>query len=475
MAEDTDILIVGAGAAGVAAAIEAEQSGANVKLIDQLSYLGGAARVSGGGCIAVGTQLQASMGIQDTVEQAVSDWLGCNGVDDEPWARYYLSRSLKEVYMWGEDRGVLWEKLKSPEEGNSVSRRHYPFNAGEGLMDSLIEGVKGRIKWMTETMCRGLIMDDGRVVGINTSNSSGEEEIRAKAVILTTGGFCSNLDLIQEYAPHLREYRIMEGSGEGSKGLGHVMLKEMDAIFPHLGEMCLYCYATPDYRDPTGKRGLVFRQIHENIWINAMGRRFHNEVEYGADKGTKAFMSQNPPKVWSILDERMARRAEVVDPYYREGGKVFAERVKELFDNSPHIIRAPTIEALAKKIEVPPDNLSETVRDYNSYFETQPAEDLEFGKPLEGLLPLTSPPFYAIHFLLLARKSLGGVGTNFHCQVMHKNQKPIPGLYAAGEIASIGGCHPGYLGHILGQCLLSGRMAGAWASNEAGYGEGFNL
>ena len=92
MAEDTDILIVGAGAAGVAAAIEAEQSGANVMLIDQLPYLGGAARVSGGGCIAVGTKLQASMGIQDTVEQAVSDWLACNGVDDEPWARYYLSR-----------------------------------------------------------------------------------------------------------------------------------------------------------------------------------------------------------------------------------------------------------------------------------------------------------------------------------------------------------------------------------------------
>jgi fumarate reductase flavoprotein subunit len=216
----------------------------------------------------------------------------------------------------------------------------------------------------------------------------------------------------------------------------------------------------------------VIRRIHGNIWVNAEGKRFHNEVDYGADRGTRAYMAQDPPRVWSLLDSAMVRNAEVVDPYYREGDAVFVDRVMELFDQSPYIKKDANIENLAPKIGVSPAALAETVRSYNRSFEQRLTHDPQFGKPLTGLTPLDHPPFYAVQFGLLARKSLGGAATNLRGQVLNRKLEPIPGLFAAGELASPAGCHIGYLGHTIGQCLLSGRLAGAGASSETGHGDG---
>ena len=469
-----DVVIVGSGAAGVAASIEAVAVGSEVLVVDQLPYLGGTARISGGGTLAVGTKMQEEFGVKDSVEVAVNDWLNANGPDDRPWAEYYANRSLNEVYRWAERRGVPWDHLKPPEEGNSIPRRHYPRNGGLAMMEALIQSVKDRVEWRTSATCQSLIREDGRFSGINLldSKSGRTEEIRARAVVFTTGGYCSNLDLILEFAPNLGRYRIMEGSGEGAKGLGHQILRRQDVAFTHLGHMCLYCYATPDYKDPQGRRGLVIRKIHGNIWVNAQGQRFHNEVDYGADRGTRAYMAQDPPQVWAILDSTMASHAEVADPDYRRGDEIFLEKVIELFDNSPYVKKHSTIEGLASKIGVNPTTLTDTVKTYNTYFEQNLKRDPQFDKPLTGLKPIDAPPFYAIQFFLLARKSLGGVATNLQGQVLTRNFTPIPGLYAAGELASPARCHIGYLGHTIGQCLLSGRLAGAGASRETGHGDG---
>jgi predicted oxidoreductase len=283
--------------------------------------------------------------------------------------------------------------------------------------------------------------------------------------------------MLLEVRPELGNEKIMEGSGRGSTGDGHRLVRELGGYLTHMDHIWFYVYATPDYRDPNQRRGLVFRQAPGYIWVNQQGRRFHNEARSGGNSASPALMAQTPRHAWAILDTPMTAGMEIADPYYRKGDKVDRAKVEELLANSPFIRKADTLEGLAGEIDVDAATFLDTVARYNRACEQGLEKEPDFGKPLRLSKAFDTPPYYAIQIFPLARKNFGGVKTDIRCRVLDKHFEPIRGLYAAGEVAGMAGGHingrAGLEGTMLGPSVFSGRVAGGWAAHEAGYGDGF--
>jgi predicted oxidoreductase len=345
------------------------------------------------------------------------------------------------------------------------------------LVDSMLARSGATV--LTGTRAERLLTENGRVRGVLARDvtSGAPREIRCRTVVVTTGGFNSNLDMVLEARPELRGFRVMEGSGRGATGSGHALVRELGGYVTHMEHIWFYVYATPDHRDPAGKRGLVFRLAPGYIWVNQQGRRFHDESTTGGATASPALMRQNPPHAWAILDTPMTAKMEVADPYYRDGADVRRDRVQELLDTSPFIKKASTLDALARKIAVDVPTFLGEVEAYNRAFDAGLEREPAFGKSLELSKKFDTPPYYAVQLFPLARKNFGGVKTDLRCRVLDRHFEPIPGLYAAGEVAGMAGGHihgkAGLEGTMLGPAIFSGRVAGGWAAHEAGFGAGF--
>jgi flavocytochrome c len=477
---ETDIAIVGAGGAGIAAGIEALDAGARVIAFEKAPEPGGAAKISGGGCLIVGSPFQEKHGIQDTPDLAFKDWIDWGGTSaDMVWARYYIEHSLHDLYHWAEDFGIKWVDVKI-HEGNSVPRWTKIERGGVGLMTDLIEGYRQRDgEIVANTEITGIAAEDGRVTGLEGRDvTTGEPvAVKSKAVVITTGGFNSNLDMVLENSPHLRNDKVLVGSGPGSTGSGHKLVRQAGGYLTHMDHNWFYAYATPDYRDPSQTRGLAFRQVPGYIWVNQQGRRFHNEEISGGNSASPALMAQTPRHAWAIMEGPMAATMDVSDPYYRVDDKTLRTKVEELLANSPYVHKADTLAELAKRIDVDVPVFLDTVERYNDACKRGLKNEPEFGKALKSCKAFDTPPFYAMQIFLMARKNFGGVKTDLQCRVLDKHFEPIEGLYAAGEVAGMAGGHingrAGLEGTMLGPSLFSGRVAGGWAAQSAGHGQGF--
>lgn len=476
-----DVAIIGGGGAGLAAAIEAKRAGASVAVVEKSDALGGAAFLSGGGCCIAGTPLQEKQGIHDSPDLAYEDWMiWGQGAADEPWVRYYLDHALHDLYFWAERLGITWESVR-PQEGNRAKRWHRPKNAGRGLMTVLIDAAHkaGVNDILLSTAVDEILRRDGRVCGLKAKNArSGEQvEIGCKTLILASGGFNSNLDMVLAARPELKGSRVLLGGGPGATGEGHGLARGLGAQLTHMENIWFYAHATPDYRDPSGQRGLVFRMDLDVIWVNQQGRRFHDESLYGGNSATPALLRQNPRHAWAILDTPMVATMEVADPYYRIGAQILRDRIQELLDNSPFVRKANSLEELARKMEADVPAFLATVARHDKAVADRLEREPEFGKPLANVRQLKVPPFYAIQIFPLARKNLGGIRTDMKCRVLDQNAAPIPAFYAAGEVSGMAGGHingkAGLEGTMLGPSIFSGRVAGGWAAQEAGFGDGF--
>ncbi len=477
---ETDVAIVGAGGAGMAAGIEALGAGARATAFEMAAEPGGASIISGGGCLIVGSPLQRERGIEDSPDLAFDDWIRWGGPSvDAVWARYYIEHSLNDLYHWAEELGVGWSFML-PQEGNSVMRWTRPAGNGRELTVRLIEAFRARGGEIVPNVeITRIRLDGGSAAGLEgrDAETGGAVAVDCKTVLMATGGFNSNLDMILEVRPDLARRRILEGSGPNATGSGHALVREAGGYLTHLGHIWLYVYATPDPGDPRARRGLVFRGTPGYIWVNQQGRRFHNEAQSGGNSATPALLAQDPCHAWAILDAAMLDTMEVADPQYREGGEVSRAKIAALIADSPCIANADTLAGLARATGVDEAAFLDTVERYNRAFDDGLDAEPGFGKPLHASKRFDTPPYTAIQLFPLARKNFGGVKTDLRCRVLDRHFEPIPGLYAAGELAGMAGGHingaAGLEGTMLGPAIFSGRVAGGWAAEEAGFGAGF--
>lgn len=451
-----DVVVVGAGAAGLGAALEAARRGARVTVLDAAPEVGGTGRTAGAGTCVAGSGLQAREGITDSPGQALEDWLAWGGpTADEQWAERYLRASVVDVYERLERLGIEWFGVRRP-EGNSVPRWHRPRGGGLAVMRALEAAARDlpSVSWALSTRAKELVTTAGAVRGVVAAGPHGPVEYRGRSVLIATGGFTNNLRMVQQHATSARGAdHLLLGGGRGAVGEGHVMLQTVNAQFVNLDAVWMYPYATPDHRDPEGRRGLAVRGMEGDLWVGRDGCRFHNEALRGGATGTPALLGRPGGTCWSVIDARLASRLTVADPYYRNGIEPLRGRIQQLLEESPFVRSGRTLTALAAEAGIDPDTLVSTVRDSNAAI-TSGLETDSWGKPLAGLDPLSEPPFYAIQLFPMARKNLGGVRTDLDCQVLDLDDNPIPGLFAAGEVAGMAG------GHVNGRAALEGTMLG---------------
>ncbi|HWK21106.1 MAG TPA: FAD-dependent oxidoreductase [Microbacteriaceae bacterium] len=466
-----DVAIIGAGVAGVSAALEAAERGARVAVIDAAPRIGGTAALAGGATCIAGTPLQEASGIADSVDLALEDWVRWGGdTVDVEWAERYLLASRPLIFDRLAEAGLRWMSVLW-QEGNRVPRWHLAEGGGGEMMRLLEARARTfpRISWMTGHRATELVREAGAITGVRLQSGDREVEVSASAVIVANGGFNNSAELVAEHGRQtVGAERVLLGGGSGARGEGLRMLRAVGAQFTHLDALWIYPYGSPDYRHPESGRGFPVRGIDGDVWVNDHGSRFHDESLRGGATGAKALIEQPNGRCWSVIDARLASQLVIQDPYFSQGPEPIRERVAEFLRDSPFVESAPTIDELARRIDVDAANLRAAVGDLNRALAHGLDRDPEFGKPLAGLRPVEEAPFTAVRFYPMARKNHGGVRTDLACRVLDEDDRPIASLFAAGEVAGMAGGHinggAGLEGTALGPSMFSGIVAGRSAA-----------
>ena len=465
--KDADLIIVGAGLAGMSAAIDAASGGATVLVIDMNSVFGGHG-IQSGGVAVVGSPMQVERGFHDTPERAISDWTAWT-VDGHPeWLRFYAEHSREMIYDWLTGLGVRFDRIL-PSHGNSVPRFHMTYRRGLNLTRPLyLEALRySNISFRWNLTAQHLIKAAGRVVGVQALDlRRGEQvELRGGNVILATGGFESNITLVTENWPESvpAPEQIYSMSGQNSRGTGHAMAVEAGAALVHMDRQYNGYAALPNMLGLDSERGFVSGSGRA-IWVNNDGIRF--VTEGGIDRYVfPLVMQQDPPGYWRIFDEDDKEAFRINSPHFVSAEAVDQEKIQRLVIDNPEItVSADTLAALADRIGVSPDALVATVEHYNSQVSSGENTDVN-GVVAESPPPIFSidaSPFYAMRTYPMANKSGGGISVDLGARALDVEGNPVPGLYAAGEVTGSAGINGlnGLDGMWTGPSMLTGRVAG---------------
>lgn len=468
-----DVVVVAGGPAGLAAAITAGENNLKTILFEKSNTTGGAANM-GMGPLGINTKLQKRTFNDISVEEALDIHMKYTHYRvDEDLVQTYFNKSADTI-AWLEDMGVefvgsfryfkesaaTWHIVK-PEDGVIG-----PRVAGRMIRIMTERAQELGVDIQLETPVQSLIFENGKVCGVKAVNQSGEEiEARAKAVVVATGGFGFNVEMVKE------EFDLEIGKNffpfmvPGTTGDGLKMMWDVGAL--KFGENIEAIYQLPDNMN-WFLLDAVLRQ--PNLLINQNGDRFMNEGEMGNTTFTGNALHMQPGNyAYCIMDEGILN-------YYKKNGPdifdiVHPEMAFLEFDGQakmaveqgyPAYFEAETVEELASKLGIDADKLQDTIDNYNEMCEV--GFDSQFNKPRKYLHPITGKGKYLVgKFYLGAYGTIGGVRINKYCEVLDSNLKPIPGLYSAGSDANTiyGDSYNFTLpGNTMGFALNSGRMAG---------------
>ncbi|MGN0466331.1 MAG: FAD-dependent oxidoreductase [Lachnospiraceae bacterium] len=481
-----DVVVVAAGLSGLAASIAAAENGASVITFEKSTTTGGAANM-GMGPLGVGSRIQKDHMIALTPGEAFRkhmyfthyrvdarmvrdyyfksgdtiDWLMDMGVEFVGVQRAFSAPEATRAYSDGE---FTWHVVK-PEGGGMPGPR-----CATAMTKKMTERAKELgVEFLFETPVKKVIMEDGAAVGVIAVDKNGEEiEARANAVIICTGGFGDNPQMIAEETEFEFGKTIYNFAIPGMKGDGIKMAWEAGAG----KEPCIMelMYQLPDNMNHFILDG-AFRQ--PCLWVNRNGYRFMPEDQIANTTFTGNAIAAQPGKVaYAIFDSKMLKK-------YKKKGPDIVSHVHphDLFDHFDEqwnrdleagyepIAQADTIEELAEMIGIDVEGLVEQVQEYNDMCDL--GYDEIFEKDRAYMQPIEKAPFYVCRQNVGAYGSLGGVKINHKTQVLTQDAKVIPGLYCAGTDACniFGDSYPFILsGNTMGFCLNSGRIAGENAS-----------
>ena len=411
---DTDVVIIGAGGAGMTAAINTAQAGKDVILLEKMPYAGGNTTKATGGMNAAETHYQAEQGIDDSVEQFVEDTMeGGHNINDKDLVTT-LAENSAEAIDWLDSIGAPLPKV-SFSGGATNARIHAPEDGsgvGAYLVTSLLKKMDELdINVMYDTKATSLISKDGTVTGVKAESRDTEYTINAKAVILATGGFGNNEDMIVQYRKDLKG--TVTTSAPGITGDGIVMAEDVGADLVDIEQIQLH----PTVEQKTSM--LITESVRGDgaILVNQDGKRFTDEL-LTRDVVSAAELEQPGSYAYIIFDQRLRDGLKAIEKYVSTGITV----------------QGDTIEELAEKIDVDPATLAETLKNWNQYVADQ--NDPDFGRTTGMDQDLSQAPFYAIKIAPGIHHTMGGVHIDTDARVIDKDGNPIPGLFAAGEVVA---------------------------------------
>ncbi|MEE8160049.1 MAG: FAD-dependent oxidoreductase, partial [Acidobacteriota bacterium] len=437
---DADLLIVGAGPSGLSAALDAAQQGARVTVVDMWSIFGGHGVLSGGVLSIVGTPYQKAHGVEDNPDLAYQDFIKWGEDNNTEWVRFYVNHSGRLIYDWLTGMGLEFRSL-GRQPGNSVRRIHSTLGGGRALVTTLYrESLKyPNVEFMWNHKVTDLVQENGRISGVATENlRTGEARtFRASAIILATGGFQSNLEMVREFWPQDLKFpdRLLFSAGFNATGSGHELAEEAGGVLHYMDHQWNYATGIPHPRHQGTDRGLSGGSS-VSIWVNAQGRRFVNESA-SPRYSFPAIVNQTSSTYWAIFDDKAG---------VRMSGTGWDDPKQVISEEAPDLMKsAGSIEELAKRVGLPADALKGTVDRYNAM--VYQSKDEDFGRFDSDRLPseeidirphtpqkIEQPPFHAIQSYPVTRKSMGGVSIDLSARVLDRNNQPIPGLYAVGEL-----------------------------------------
>lgn len=450
---DTDIVVVGAGGAGLTASLSALQNGAKVVLLEKMSFAGGASSMAGAGTTATGSKWLAEDGVEDSPEKLKADLLA-NGhnFNHEPTVDIFVN-TVGEAFDWLVDPEGANVEYQRP----TTSRTYSGVGRGAGVVKTLLEHVEeagGQV--LMSTPATELIVQDGKVTGVKAESEKEIYTIQAKAVILATGGFGANDDLVPEEFQKFVYAGAAGATGDAiemTKAVGadlinmeFVNVQPNSIVLPSgLGQYC-----NPGVGGAYKASGAFI--------VNEKGERFANEQGNAYD--LIQAMKENEAS-YLILDQTSfdAFNAGM------EGSKIYTdEDVKTWLENNgssnPVMVGGDSLEDVAKVLNLPEGALTAAAEKYNQDVDSKTDA---FGRDLSLKLS-DDGPYYAVQMWLRYYATLGGLHVNEQMAVLNTSQEPVEGLYAAGEV--VGGLEGDiYLGgSLFGWAMTSGYKAGTSVS-----------
>ena len=446
---ETEIVIVGAGGAGMAAAIMAHQAGKQFIILEKMPYVGGNTTKATGGMNAAETHYQKEQGIQDSVELFISDTMtGGHNLNDPELVRTMAEKSAGAI-EWLDSIGADLPKI-SFSGGASTNRIHAPAD-GSAVGNYLVDKFSAKltelgVEVMLNTKATELIVEDGKIAGVKAEGKDANYTIKAKAVILATGGFGANLEMIAGFRPDLQG--TVTTNAPGATGDGIVMAQAVGAALVDIEQIQLH----PTVEQTTSM--LITESVRGDgaILVNQSGHRFTNEL-LTRDVVSAAELEQPGSYAYIIFDQHLRDGLKAIEKYVSTGITV----------------QADTIEGLAELIDVDPATLAETLKNWNQYVADQ--KDPEFGRESGMDADLSQAPYYAIKIAPGIHHTMGGVRINTSTQVLDASGEPIPGLFAAGEVT--GGVHGGNRigGNAVADIVVFGKIAAesavAWCEEQS--------
>lgn len=448
----TDVIVIGGGGAGLAAAVSAHQNGAEVMVVEKMPRLGGNTIISGSAYNAVDPKRQSAKGIEDSIEKHITQTY--EGGDKQ--GNLALIETLVEnaypAIEWLESLGMEFKEDIFTVLGGLWPRAHKPVKPlGTGFIstyENYINENEG-VTVLLDTEITELIVDNNRVVGVKGKGLEGEVIINANnGVIIAAGGFGANVAMRDKYNTNWPSLtNIKTTNHPGATGDGLTLAEKIGASLVGLENIQLLPMGDPETGSLSGN---IEQGVENRIFVNKDGNRFVDEGER-RDVMTKALMEQKDASMWVIVDKNSYPTGETKNN--------FNESIDELVSQN-RAFKADTLEDLAKQIGVDPDNFVKAVKEFNEAVDGTPDK---FGRTLFDK-KIDTAPFYAGARVPTVHHTMGGIEINTSAQVLDKDGNVIDGLYAAGEVT--GGIHGANRlgGNALADITVYGKIAGESAA-----------
>ncbi len=463
---NADIVIIGSGAAGTAAGLEAALGGAKVIMLEKQKTTGGTSNFAEGP-FAVESKPQARVGILVTKDYAFkymieySHWLA-----NPRLIRAFVDKS-PETIDWLMAQGVKFDFVGATNPGGPLTW-HVVSGLGKNLMKILHEKYQaagGQV--LLETPAKSLMKENGKVVGVIASNKAGETiRINAKAVVVATGGYANNKEMLKKYYPIFPDIQFLGNIGKTGDGIQ--MAWSAGAAKEGMGIMQTYRLGVPGYGLASHLNAVYSQPV---LFVDKKGRRFMDESlstnwPWAGNAGIKA-----GGVAYSIFDAALLESYKTVGipipaggqymPAWSKTTKFDEEFRKELDSKRGYVFVADSIDDLAKQTGMDSRVFKAAIEENNKYAAMH--KDSLFGKDPSLLRPISRAPFYAVKIQPRSLGTLGGVKINEKIEAVDDDSNVIPGLYVAGSDA--GGLYGDtydlmMAGSTLGFALNSGRIAG---------------